>query len=141
MVEHLCVNKMTFLKCIEFSKYLCTFTYRYFLYHQTGWVINFFLVACEDEEEKEYGEEEDDDDLEEDDEDEEKNGSHLCNVLYKDVLLCLSLNHNSLIIAWPKSDDFELFQHIRKACPKDDTMRYESRVNNLDWEFVSYFCS
>ena len=44
-----------------------------------------------------------------------------------------------LIIAWPKNDDFELFKRIRKACPKDDAMKYESRVNHLNWDSVSYY--
>ncbi len=56
------------------------------------------------------------------------------------MLLFCSLHHNVLIIAWPKSDDLELFKQIRRACPKGDTMRYSSRVNNLDWELVSSCC-
>jgi hypothetical protein len=53
------------------------------------------------------------------------------------VLLCWLMCVYSLITAWPKSDDCELFKRIRKACPKDDAMKYESRVNHLNWESVS----
>ncbi|XP_046643236.1 nucleolar transcription factor 1-like isoform X2 [Daphnia pulicaria] len=73
----------------------------------------------EEEEEKEHGDEEIDDKVEEDeeDEDEEKNGTPL---------------------PWPKSDDFELFKRIRKACPKEDAMKYDSRVNHLNWDFIKF---
>jgi len=39
---------------------------------------------------------------------------------------------------WPKDDDMELFQHIKKALPADDTMKYESRINHVDWEAISF---
>ncbi|XP_046457776.1 nucleolar transcription factor 1-like isoform X2 [Daphnia pulex] len=73
----------------------------------------------EEEEEKEHGDEEIDDKVEEDeeDEDEEKNGTPL---------------------PWPKSDDFELFKRIRKACPKEDAMKYDSRVNHLNWDSIKF---
>ncbi|XP_046440681.1 nucleolar transcription factor 1-like isoform X1 [Daphnia pulex] len=73
----------------------------------------------DEEEEKEDGDEEIDDEVEEDDEDEgeEKNGTPL---------------------PWPKSDDFELFKRIRKACPKEDAMKYESRVNHLNWDSIKF---
>lgn len=38
---------------------------------------------------------------------------------------------------WPKDDDMELFQRIKKALPADDTMKYESRINHIDWESVN----
>lgn len=37
---------------------------------------------------------------------------------------------------WPKDDDIELFNRIRQALPKDDVMKYDSRVNHLDWDAV-----
>jgi len=39
---------------------------------------------------------------------------------------------------WPKDDDMELFQRIKKAVPTDDTMKYESRINHIDWESISF---
>ena len=33
----------------------------------------------------------------------------------------------------------ELFQRIKKALPIDDTMKYESRINHVDWEAVNSF--
>jgi len=38
---------------------------------------------------------------------------------------------------WPKDDDMELFQRIQKSLPADDSMKYESRLNHIDWESVS----
>ncbi|XP_046635678.1 nucleolar transcription factor 1-like [Daphnia pulicaria] len=69
----------------------------------------------DEEEEKENGGDEIDD--EEEGNDEEENG---------------------IAPAWPKSDDCELFKRIRKACPKDDAMKYESRVNHLNWESIKF---
>ncbi|EFX68818.1 hypothetical protein DAPPUDRAFT_114234 [Daphnia pulex] len=74
----------------------------------------------DEEEEKEDSDDEIDDDLEGNDveeEDEEENG---------------------IASAWPKSDDCELFKRIQKACPKDDAMKYESRVNHLNWESITF---
>ena len=39
---------------------------------------------------------------------------------------------------WPKEDDMELFQRIKKALPVDDTMKYRSRINHIDWETISF---
>ncbi|XP_046452884.1 nucleolar transcription factor 1-like isoform X2 [Daphnia pulex] len=69
----------------------------------------------DEEEEKENGGDEIDD--EEEGNDEEENG---------------------ISPAWPKSDDCELFKRIRKACPKDDAIKYESRVNHLNWESIKF---
>ncbi len=57
--------------------------------------------------------------------------------MYGVVVLIIMCHYYSLITAWPKSDDCELFKGMRKACPKDDAMKYESRVNYLNWESVS----
>jgi len=46
------------------------------------------------------------------------------------VLLCATID-------WPRDDDMELFSRIRNALPKDDVMKYDSRVNHLNWEAVS----
>ena len=61
-------------------------------------------------------------------------------------LLCLIAYHTSLfskylIIAWSKNDDLELLKFIRKACPENDNMKFHTRVDRLNWESVSYFCS
>ena len=45
-------------------------------------------------------------------------------------------NNISFSLGWPKPDDLELFKRIQKACPKEDSMKYDSRVNHLDWETV-----
>jgi len=39
---------------------------------------------------------------------------------------------------WPKDDDIELFNRIRQALPKDDVMKYDSRVNHLDWDAICF---
>jgi len=39
---------------------------------------------------------------------------------------------------WPKDDDMDLFQRIQKALPADDSMKYESRLNHIDWETVAF---
>ncbi|EFX85008.1 hypothetical protein DAPPUDRAFT_314512 [Daphnia pulex] len=46
--------------------------------------------------------------------------------------------HSNSPLAWPKSDDFELFKRIRKACPKEDAMKYDSRVNHLNWDSIKF---
>jgi upstream-binding transcription factor len=48
------------------------------------------------------------------------------------------MHRNFVILAWQKSEDLKLFNQIRRACPKDDSMKYDSRVNHLNWESVSY---
>ncbi|XP_046642426.1 nucleolar transcription factor 1-like isoform X2 [Daphnia pulicaria] len=73
----------------------------------------------DEEEEKEDSDDEIDDEVEGNDEEENE-------------------EENGIASAWPKSDDCELFKRIRKACPKDDAMKYESRVNHLNWESIKF---
>ena len=44
-----------------------------------------------------------------------------------------------LVLDWPKDDDIELFQQMKKVLPKDDTMKYDSRLNYVDWQKVVVF--
>uniref|UniRef100_A0A0P4XPX6 Nucleolar transcription factor 1 upstream-binding factor 1 ubf-1 autoantigen nor-90 n=1 Tax=Daphnia magna TaxID=35525 RepID=A0A0P4XPX6_9CRUS len=69
-------------------------------------------VADEEDEDEDAGENADQDEIEE-----EKNGAPL---------------------SWPKIDTLELLERIRKACPKDDVMKYDSRVNHVDWEAIKF---
>ena len=47
---------------------------------------------------------------------------------------------NGDVSDWSAEDDNELFQRMSRALPRDDTMKYESRVNHMDWEMVSFHC-
>jgi hypothetical protein len=38
--------------------------------------------------------------------------------------------------AWPTKNDIELIKCIRKAFPKEDRIKYDSRVNNLNRESI-----
>ena len=38
---------------------------------------------------------------------------------------------------WSAEEDYQLYECINKCLPKDDKMKYDSRINNIKWELVS----
>lgn len=93
----------------------------------------------EDDEDREVDEEEEKEDDDEgiaDEEDEDEDaGENADENADQDEI---EEEKNGAPLSWPKIDTLELLERIRKACPKDDVMKYDSRVNHVDWEAIKF---
>ncbi|KAI9557323.1 hypothetical protein GHT06_017151 [Daphnia sinensis] len=93
------------------------------------------LVADDDEEDDNREAEEEDEKEEEDVDDDEGVVDEEDEDADEDEV---EADKNGAPLSWPKSDTLELLERIRKACPKDDVMKYDSRVNHVDWEAIKF---
>lgn len=48
------------------------------------------------------------------------------------------LSENDFLNGWTKEDLQELFKRMKEAIPRNDSLKYNSRVAKLDWEKIKF---